>query len=76
MKCSELKKKPVVTKTKRFSSKREEQEYLKKNYVNWEDLVIDRKGNVTWNNKTKKVLIEHGIDIDDFYPAKYFKPRG
>ena len=58
-------------KTRRFSSKKEEQEFLKENYVNWEDLVIDKNGEVTWNEATKKVFIKLGHDLDDCRPAKY-----
>jgi hypothetical protein len=73
MKSSEIKKKSIIPKTKRFSSKREEQAYLKANYVNWEDLVIDRKGNVTWNNETKKIFVRLGHNLDDCIPARYCK---
>ena len=63
-----LKKEPKI---KRFSSKKEEQEFLKKNYAGWEHLMIDENDNVVFKPESLKVLIEQGRDPDDINPIKY-----
>ena len=54
-------------------SKSEQEDYLKKHYVCWEDLVVDKNGKVDFNDETKKRLVEARIDLNDAVPARYWR---
>jgi hypothetical protein len=59
----------------RTFSEKDQKEYLKKTYVNPEDLIIDKNGKVCFNAEAKKrlrkVCIKGGHDLDKLYPARW-----
>ena len=66
--------KKEAMKLKTFS-KSEQEDYLKKHFVCWENLVVDKNGKVDFNEKEKKRLIGMGFDMNDTLPARWAIPK-